>query len=327
MSQPSSPDELATLNQQLRTEVSVELRSEIEAGFAKIRNEISESKVAQAERHSGYMRNWLGLLTLTITVAFVIFGILGWTRFSDITTERKEMAQEAADTKTLAMDVQSKARIINDSVVSIQNAKARIDDLDARMKTTDANVTAASQRIADIEKRSEDANQRIVAAVNQTSEVALQTSSNFQSSISSGVFGSFPSITSAYFAQEPAQSTIRGIGLGDSPGHVYVEIQHSPFSTAATQLQSPTRLDISPKYTKWANDEIDFILPAADYQAIKDAHAKSMTTSSVTGAEMTISGINFSGGLSTSFLNLIVETSDGRSSLSSPFANSGIVWP
>ena len=60
-------------------------------GLEEIRNE----RVINAENHIAYMRNWLAILTFTITVAFLIAGLIGYRSLSDIETFKKQMQQNA----------------------------------------------------------------------------------------------------------------------------------------------------------------------------------------------------------------------------------------
>jgi hypothetical protein len=322
MTQPPGPEELAKLRQGVQTELSAGLGREIDAGFAQIRDEIYKSTVERAERHSGYMRNWLALLTFTITVAFVIFGILGWTRFSDITAERKQMADDAAEVKTLAAGVQAQVKTVSDSVTSIQTYEKRVGALDDR-------ITVVETRITQAETRATQAEQRTAAKADHASAVAQLTNYNFQSSIGSGQLGDFPFISSASFVEGPAQSSIQGSRFGNSEGRLYVDIQQSNLGVVSFQL--PKRLEIKPKFKTWTDNEIVFVLSPEDFKAIKDARASSQSGSSIT-SNPTLSGFNtntgvnlYEGAGSPTYLSLIVQASDGRISL--PLSSPNVSWP
>lgn len=51
------------------------------------------------------MRNWLAILTLTISVAFLGFGLLGISRWSDIETYREQMKSDADEASIKAKEV------------------------------------------------------------------------------------------------------------------------------------------------------------------------------------------------------------------------------
>jgi hypothetical protein len=134
---------------------TTELRKEIEAGFTRIREEINQGKIYQAEQHVGYMRNWLAILTVTISVVLFGFGFLGYTHTSDIEAYRKQIAADAADVKALSTGVRENAKTVADSVDSIRTYQQRVAELDSKMKATDVRVTNTDKNIAAIEERSE----------------------------------------------------------------------------------------------------------------------------------------------------------------------------
>ncbi len=55
-------------------DVEARLEKQVAKGLEEIRNE----RVINAENHIAYMRNWLAILTFTITVAFLIAGLIGY---------------------------------------------------------------------------------------------------------------------------------------------------------------------------------------------------------------------------------------------------------
>src|SRR5258708_36850690 len=55
-------------------DVEARLEKQVAKGLEEIRNE----RVINAENHIAYMRNWLANLTFTITVAFLIAGLIGY---------------------------------------------------------------------------------------------------------------------------------------------------------------------------------------------------------------------------------------------------------
>jgi hypothetical protein len=323
MSQPPGPDELVSIREDIQSKVAAELRKDLEAGLAKVREEINQDKINRAEQHSGYMRNWLAILTATISALLVGFGFLGYTHTSDIEAYRKQMAADAADVKTLSTGVRENVKTVADSVNSIRTYQQRVADLDSKIADTDARITNTDRNIAGIEKRSEQAERQIVAALNRTSALAQQTHNDFQSSVASGFLGDIPSISSAKLVQGPALSSIEGTTFGNSAGHIFVDIQRISF-TALTQL--PTRIEIQPPFKKWTNTKIEFELSPSEYQKIRDARASQASVSSVLAPSGNI-GVNLSEGLGSSvYLSLVVETSQGRFSISGSSSLS-VSWP
>jgi hypothetical protein len=322
MSQPPGLNELESLRQDIRSEVVAEFRNELEAGLAKIREEINQDKINRAERHSGYMRNWLAILSATISAILIGFGVLGYTHTSDIEAYRKQMAADAADVKALSTGVRESVKTVADSVNSIRTYQQRVADLDSKIAATDARITNTDRNIAGIEKRSEQAEQQIVTAVTRTSALAQQTHYDFQSSVASGFLGDIPSISSAQIVQGSALSSINGINFGKSPGHIFIEVQHISLLSAS---QLPARIEIQPPYKRWTDSRIDFELSPSEYQEIKDARASQTSASPVSGLSG-ITSANLSAEPSSSvYLSLLVETSEGRYSLSASSLN--VSWP
>jgi cell division protein FtsL len=321
MSQPPGPEKLASLGEDIRPTVAAELRKEIEVEFTRMREDINQGKIYRAEQHAGYMRNWLAILTVTISVVLVGFGFLGYTRTSDIEAYRKQIAADATDVKALSAGVRENSKTVADSVNSIRTNQQQVADLNTKINDTEARITNTDKNIAAIEKRSEQAERRIVAAVNNTSALAQRTRNDFQSSVASGFLGDMPSISSAKLVQGPALSSIEGTRFGKSAGHVFVDIQRIDLAT----LQLPKRIEIQPPYKKWTDTRIDFELSPSEYQRIKDARASQSSASSVSRSLGNVS-VNLSEGLiSSTYLSLLVETSEGRFSISaSPLS---VSWP
>jgi hypothetical protein len=313
MSQPPGPDELASIREDIQSKVAAELRKDLEAGLTKIREEFKQDKINRAEQHSGYMRNWLAILTATISGLLLVFGFLGYTHTSDIEAYRKQMAADAADVKTLSVGVRENVKTVAGSVSSIRTYQQRVADLDSKIADTDARITNTDRNIAGIEKRSEQAERQIVAAVTRTSELAQQTHNDFQSSFASGFLGDIPSISSARLVQGPALSSIEGTRFGKSDGHIFVDIQHTNL-LATTTLELPARIEIQPPFRKWTDTKIEFELSPSEYQKIKDARASQASTSGVLG----LPG-------SSTYLSLLVQTSEGRFSISA--SSLTVSWP
>jgi len=296
MSQPPGPEKLVSPWEDIRSKVEAEVRKEVGAQFAQIRDEINQGRVDRAEQHANYMRNWLAILTVTISVVLVGFGVLGYTRTSDIDAYRKQIAADATDVKALAGGVRENSKAVADSVNSIRTSQQQVAALDTKINDADTRITNTDKNIAAIEKRSNQAEQRIVAAVNNTSALAQQTHNDFQSSLASGFLGDVPTISTATLVQGPALSFIEGTRFGNSDGHIFVDIQQI---TLASSSQLPTRIEIQPPYKTWTDTKITFELSPSEYQKIKDARASQSSESSASGS-LSITSTNLLSGLSSS---------------------------
>jgi len=306
-SQPGS-DELAALREEINSGIAA-LSKKLEAETVRIQNEVNQARLLRAENYATYMRNWLALLTFTVSVAFIGFGILGYTRFSDIETYRKQIASNAAE-------VSQNANTVSDAAKTVQHVmgdlKDKVADLDIKTADLDKRIDGIESRSTEAESRAKAAEKQIATAVNTTSVVAQQTRNDLQSSITSGVFGmDIPFVSQAYLTAPPAVSSISGRGFGNSPGRVYVEIQHGSVLSANGALQLPTSIEIDPPFT-WSDTSISFVLSTATNQTLKDVHEKESAPS----ANSPIPSLAFSNGLSASYLTLRVVTSEGRSSIS-----------
>ena len=184
--EPSS-SEVVNLREGLKSEIA-ELRQQLDSRLVKLQDDVNQAKLLRAEKYAEYMRNWLAILSLVITVTFVGFGILGYTRFSDVETYRKQMASEAAD-------VAVNAKKVADGAATVQHV---MGDLQTRVSDLD-------KRIDGIEARSQKADQQIVSAVDRTSAVAQQTRNDLFSTVSSGIYGTdLPAVSRALLVAPPA---------------------------------------------------------------------------------------------------------------------------
>ena len=83
MTPEPSPNELGNLREEMNSRMA-ELRQQLDSELVKLQDDANQAKLLRAEKYAEYMGNWLAILSLVITLTFVGFGILGYTRFSDV---------------------------------------------------------------------------------------------------------------------------------------------------------------------------------------------------------------------------------------------------
>jgi hypothetical protein len=236
------------------------LRKEIESGFTRIRGDIQQGKLDTAEQHANYMRNWLAILTSTVTVAFVGFGILGITRFSDIQMYRTQMEADAKKVSEQTNSVEINARKVADSAGAVTKIEEQVGGLENRMK--------------DLESRYQKADVQLTSGVNHANALAQQTRFDLQTSLGSTASGlGFPTISKVTFAGRSGLSTIDGFNFGDSQGRIYVSfLGDSSFSALAHpdsfRLLQGIELQSS-SIKQWNNKIIKFGLSPTDILAIQ----------------------------------------------------------
>jgi hypothetical protein len=222
--------------------------------IAKIRNEIQQAKLDRAEKHATYMRNWLAILTVTVTVTFVGFGILGYTRYSDIQTYRTQMATEAKEVSDEASSVSVNAKKVTETAGAVNEVmgglKDKVEDLRSRMK--------------DIEARYQKAEAQFTGAINRTNAIAQQTRFDVQTSLSSSALGlGFPAISSVTLAGRSGRSMIEGFNFGEKQGSVYFSfvggLSGSNTFAQLTSINSLQGVRLQPtSIKKWENTVIEF---------------------------------------------------------------------
>jgi hypothetical protein len=281
------------------------IRQQLDSRLVKLQDDLDQAKLLRAEKYAEYMRNWLAILSLVITGIFVGFGILGYTRFSDVEAYRKQMASDAADVAVNAKKVADGAATVQHVMGDLQT---RVGDLD--------------KRIDGIESRSQKADQQIVSAVNRTSAVVQQTRNDLFSSVSSGIYGTdLPAVSRALLVARPAESSIEGNNFGNSPGHVYIEVQRGigVGTSLSASVAQPPSVEIDSPFT-WTNTSISFVLSSAAYQKLQEIHEKESSSS----ANSSVIGFTSSGSWnSTAYLTVRVANAEGRSSIFSV----NVAWP
>lgn len=257
------------------------LRNEIESGFVAIRQEIQQTiqqaRLDRADREANYMRNWLAILAFTVTVAFVVFGVLGYSRYSDIQTSKAQIAAEVKEITEQENSVSGNAKQVADTAGSVKEVMGNLTDKVADLKI----------QISGIEARSQKVDAQLSSAVNRTNAIAQQTRFDLQTSLNSPALGlGLPTISSFTLAGRSAISVIEGSNFGDKQGLVYISFVGGISSVSAfaqeNLLSSPNPLQSvelqSSSIKKWDNQTIQFELSGEDITAInKIAPAFEMT--------------------------------------------------
>jgi hypothetical protein len=302
MTNRPDPANLADLRAEFETQISIAQRV-FESSLAGLREEIAQARLQRAERYADYMRNWLALLTFTVTIAFVIFGILGYTHYSDIESFRKQIEKTSAG-------VTEDAAKVSNGANTVQNVLGNLEPRVGSLET----------KIGGLESRYQQSDEKLTRAVNRTSVVTEQTRSDLLASVSSGALGlNFPTISHVTLGEAPAECSIEGTNFGDSPGRVYFEIQSSNFTTLNSGL--PKTVEVKGPFNPWTSSKIGFMLSPDEYQAIKANQPKEE------GPLASASILNSAGvpNVLTGYTNLTVRvvTSSGNVSIITPILS----WP
>jgi cell division protein FtsB len=85
------------------------------AELTQLRAEILEGRVKKAETYALYMRNWLALATLVITVTFVFIGVVGIKSFAELENNRKQIQKDADEVHQKATEVQQNANNVREA--------------------------------------------------------------------------------------------------------------------------------------------------------------------------------------------------------------------
>jgi hypothetical protein len=244
------------------------LRNEVESGFVAIRREIQQTvqqaRLDRADREANYMRNWLAILTFTVTVAFVVFGVMGYSRYSDIQTSRAQIAAEAKEITEQENSVSNNAKKVADTAGAVKEVMGNLTDKVADLQT----------QMNAIESRSQKVDAQLSSAVNHTNALEQQNRFDLKTSLGSPASAlGLPIILHVTLAGRSSVSAIDGLNFGDSPGQIYISfLGGSPWlagSDFTQSLQRPPEVELQPSsIQKWDNTNIQFELSGEDIAAI-----------------------------------------------------------
>jgi hypothetical protein len=242
----------------LRTDLA-KFRNEIPN---ELRSEIQTERVRRAEKHTEYMRNWLGLLSLIVTILFVLFGSLGIRSYLDIHNFRNQMEADAGD-------VSAKKKEVDDAAAKIGQLTKGLED---RVQTLGDKLSGLEKRYDFIQTQFA----KVEGDVSRT-KVGVQQNridtSNLRSNLG-GLAGADPIILiTPSVLGEQLYSTIEGKNFGKAPGHLYAYVQAglSAIQSASGLSGSRGQVDIErSSIQSWTDTNIIFTLSSADESAIKN---------------------------------------------------------
>jgi chaperonin cofactor prefoldin len=270
-----------------------------------LQNDIQTERVRRAEKHTEYMRNWLGLLSLIVTILFVAFGILGIRSYLDVRNFRTQMEADAGD-------VSVKKNEVDDAAAKVGQLTAGLEE---RVKTLDT-------KLAELEKRYELIQTQFTKIETDVrgTKVGVQQNyidnSNLRSNLK-GLAGADPIILEAPTAVgEKVSSLLGGKNFGKAPGHLLVLVQTIPSILSQSLSTSSSQIEIKPSSIGvWTDTSISFELSSADNATIRDIAAK--------GQQVSQYSVLQSSTYVSAFLSFAVENSSGKISGWS----STVMWP
>ena len=257
---------------------------------------MQEERVKRAEKYAEYMRNWMAICTLVVTVVFVAFGVLGLKSYADLENFRNQV-------KTNADEVSGKTR-------DVETAAQKIGQIMGDLPTQGCQRSEASAgtREAKMLPRCKQMTDTLRGDVKRTSVVAQQArvdTSNLQYNFAN-LAGADPIVFSApLIIDERFISSLEGKNFGSSPGHLY----------ATVQLGLPTSMPIEIQRSSirtWNDTEITFALSATDMSALEKARddlQRPAASASQLGIAPTSSQLTFG-----PFVAFKVVNSQGKSS-------------
>ena len=262
--------------------------------FAKLRDDMQEERVKRAEKYAEYMRNWMAICTLVVTVVFVAFGVLGLKSYADLENFRNQVKTNADEVSGKTRDVETAAQKIGQIMGDLQ---PRVQRLETSASTLEARYTTLQAKTDTLQ-----------GDVKRTSVVAQQArvdTSNLQYNFAN-LAGADPIVFSApLIIDERFISSLEGKNFGSSPGHLY----------ASVQLGLPTSMPIEIQRSSirtWNDTEITFALSATDMSALEKARddlQRPAASASQLGIAPTSSQLTFG-----PFVAFKVVNSQGKSS-------------
>lgn len=297
------------------------IRKEIESCLKQVRADIQQEKLVRAEKYAEYMRNWLAILTAVVTIAFVVFGLVGIAKYSDIEAYRKQIKTDTEDVSINTKKVSDAAATVTEVMGDLQ---PRVRDLEKKIDEIESRSTTAETKTKQLEQAVKSTN--VVAQQTQLETTAFQ--SNLVGALAPDL--SIPIVSKVpTFLLVSGASTIEGTNFGDSRGHLYLVVKTSASWAISTPiLATPGAIELSASSIQsWTNNLITFVLSRSDYESLEAVRPKLGATVDVAplSAEGTLHTFNGTPQLydSQPSISFQIVTSTGKSSITSPSA----LWP
>jgi len=262
-----------------------ELKSELErlrSEFGQLKTDMQNERVTRAEQHMGYMRNWLGIYTGTVTLIFVGFALLGFRSYSDIQTSRDRVDAEATKVQRTAQDFYVKLGEANQKLDSFSAKEKRFEEVAAQNETVvggikgsvnmlQSSLTGLNGQYQEIQRQSNGLETRLKV----TSALAAQT--NLDTTGLRGQFRAFglgqPTLflSGLFTVGKNIITTIDGANLGSTQGHLYVRAQ----LLGLDELSPPPPIEIGKESIReWTDSAVKFVLSPTAESALREAKSK-----------------------------------------------------
>jgi archaellum component FlaC len=280
---------------------------------ARIDTKLLVERVRSAEKHSDYMRNWLALLSVVVTLLLAFAGYLGLRSYSDIQNTKEQLQKAVSDIKSEEEQVQTDASNVRDTAkdltrraetagTTVANVETRIQEMNSRLEGLNSSIDLLKSKTAEF--------QRDLNANSFISQQNRVDTNNLQANL--GSIGIGPMILGTpLILKVGIPATLRGENFGAKPGKLWVAIQSGSFSlTPADQAGQSHEASIQ----DWTDSNITFLLSSEVSTALDEEarHKRSNTAiGSLVGGEPVpgVSSPNYD------FLSFRVESSSGQFSL------------
>jgi hypothetical protein len=195
----------------------------------KLRKEIVDARIERAAKHLELMRNWLGIYTPIVSLAFLIFALLGFRGLSDIQNNREKVETTSKQAASLLRDVSTSFesltkknedfdRLVEDNKQIVEHNKTVL--MGFRSSLNELERKHGELRTTEVQIQN---NLRDLSSEVKTTSNSVSSSVNLTRGIGSLVSNSLnvPVITSV-FSDLAGRLTIGGFGFGSSPGQVFL---------------------------------------------------------------------------------------------------------
>jgi hypothetical protein len=195
----------------------------------KLRKEIVDARIERAARHLELMRNWLGIYTPIVSLAFLIFALLGFRGLSDIQNNREKVETTSKQAASLLRDVSISFESLNKKnedfnklvednkqivernktiLVGFRSSLNQLERKHGELRTTEVQI---ENSLRDLSSEVKTTSSSVSSSVNLTRGIGSLVSTSLN----------VPLITSV-FSDLAGRVTIGGFGFGSLPGQLFV---------------------------------------------------------------------------------------------------------